>query len=78
MKRRRLPKYPDLQTYIRRTGDTQDAIAEALGISQAHISRILAGKTVPRPELAIRLADYADIPLDSFTLAAARQKGAVA
>jgi transcriptional regulator with XRE-family HTH domain len=72
------PKYPNLRAYMQMTGDTQEAIAAALGISQAHISRILAGKTVPRAELAIRLAAYADIPIDSFTWAAARLKGAVA
>ena len=83
MKRRRLsarktPKYPNLRAYMKRTGETQETLAAALGISQAHISRILAGKAVPRTELAIRLADYADIPIDSFTWAAYRQKGAEA
>jgi transcriptional regulator with XRE-family HTH domain len=84
MKRRRPtarnshPKYPNLRAYMKMTGDTQDAIADALGISQAHISRILAGKTVPRAALAVRLAAYADIPVDSFTWAVVRQKEAEA
>jgi transcriptional regulator with XRE-family HTH domain len=84
MKRRRLParnphpKYPNLRAYMQMTGETQESIANALDISQAHISRILAGKVIPRAELAIRLAAYADIPVDSFTWAVARQKGAVA
>jgi hypothetical protein len=47
-------------------------------VTQAQISRILAGKVVPRPGLAIRLAAYARIPIESFTWEAARQKGAVA
>jgi len=75
--RRRQAKYPDLRTYLARSGDTQEKIAEALGISQAQVSRILAGKTVPRPEIAIRLATYAQIPVDSFTWEAARQRGAL-
>jgi len=72
-------KYPNLRVYLLETGDTQTALAHALGVSQAQISRILAGQVVPRPALAIRLARYCQIPLESFTwAAAARQKGAVA
>jgi transcriptional regulator with XRE-family HTH domain len=76
--RRRPPKFPTLRAYMAVTGDTQANIARALGITQAQVSRILAGKVVPRPALAIRLAAYAEIPIESFTLEAARQKGAVA
>ena len=58
--------YPDLATYIAESGDTQEAIAAAVQVKQAHISRIAAGELVPRPALAARLATYARIPLDSF------------
>lgn len=61
------PQYPDLATYLAESGDTQANIARVLEAEQAHISRIVAGKLVPRPELAVRLAAYARIPLDSFT-----------
>lgn len=61
------PEFPDLATYLLRTGDTQANIARVLNAKQAHISRIVAGKLVPRPELADRLARYARIPLESFT-----------
>lgn len=65
-RRRRVRRYPDLATYIDKTGDTQAAIALAVGTSQAHVSRIAAGRTMPQPELAQKLAAYAGIPLDSF------------
>jgi transcriptional regulator with XRE-family HTH domain len=66
-RRRQKAQYPDLATYIRKTGDTQEAIARAVGVSQAAISRIVTGDHRPRPDLALRLAVYARIPLDSFT-----------
>ncbi len=58
------------------TGDTQEHVARALKISQAHVSRILAGKACPRPALALRLARYAQIPVESLLEAAARQGSA--
>lgn len=58
--------YPDLATYIAESGDTQEGVAEAVKASQAQVSRIAAGELVPRPALAMRLATYARIPLDSF------------
>lgn len=64
---RQLPQYPDLATYIAETGDTQASIAARVGTSQAHLSRIRHGLAVPRSLLAVRLAIYCRIPLDSFT-----------
>jgi transcriptional regulator with XRE-family HTH domain len=78
---RRRRHYPDLATYIEKTGDTQLAIAIAVGTTQAYISRIAAGQSVPQPELAKKLAAYARIPLDSFIkvrLAARAAAGRVA
>jgi transcriptional regulator with XRE-family HTH domain len=65
-----LPKamYPNIATYIEKTGDSQASIARVLKIEQAHLSRIVAGLIVPRPELAFRLAAYCKVPLESFTL----------
>lgn len=64
--RRRRRRYPDLATYLEKSGDTQVVVAQAVGTSQAHVSRIAAGRTMPQPELAQKLARYAGIPLDSF------------
>jgi transcriptional regulator with XRE-family HTH domain len=58
--------FATLADYIAATGDTQVAIARAVKASQAQISRIVNGTLVPRPALAVRLADYANVPLDSF------------
>lgn len=63
---RHTPRYADLADYIRATGDKQVNIAHAVGVGQGTISRLVAGKLMPRPPLATRLAQYADIPLDSF------------
>ena len=60
-------RYPDLATYVAETGVPQATIAHAVGISQAHISRIVAGAAIPRPALARRLARVCRIPLESFT-----------
>lgn len=59
--------YPTLAAYLAATDDTQANVARRVGVSQAHISRIAAGDSVPRALLAARLAAYCHIPLDSFT-----------
>ena len=65
-RRAEAPKYPDLATYCEETGDTQVNIAAQVGAAQGTISKVLRGLTVPRSRLALRLATYARIPLDSF------------
>jgi transcriptional regulator with XRE-family HTH domain len=72
------PQYKDLADYIAQTGDTQAHIAARVGTSQAVISRILNRGSVPRALLAMRLAEYAHIPLDSFTRAFVATRRAVA
>jgi len=65
--RRDRAQYPNLAAYFRDSGDTQVHMAREIGITQPHLSRITTGETIPRPELAIRIARYAKVPLDSFT-----------
>ena len=60
------PNYPDLATYLAEAGVTQAEVAQAVGTTQATISRIATGDMMPRPQLATRLARYCRIPLDSF------------
>lgn len=65
-----------------RTGDTQANMSRVLReagirVSQAQLSRILAG-AIPRLELRIALARYANIPIESFTWEAAKRRGLVA
>ena len=45
-----------LDQYMRLRGLTQAAMAERLGISEAHLSRILAGKGTPSLRLCDRIA----------------------
>jgi transcriptional regulator with XRE-family HTH domain len=67
--------YPDLATYIEQSGDQQWHIAARCGTTQANISRIARGTAHPRPLLALRLAQYCRIPVDSFAKAVVdRQK----
>jgi transcriptional regulator with XRE-family HTH domain len=73
------PLYPDLATYCEATGDTQVNIAAQVGVSQSAISKVINGEVVPRTRLAVRLATYARIPLDSFQrVYLAKQEGRVA
>ena len=68
---RRIPRRPrrqflSLHHYLIASGDTQANTAIAVFTSQALISRIANGLTVPRADLAARLVTYAHIPFDSF------------
>jgi transcriptional regulator with XRE-family HTH domain len=65
-RRGRRQKYPDLATYLEQSGDTQAQVAAMTGTTQAYISRILRGHAIPRPQLALKIAEYANVPLDSF------------
>jgi transcriptional regulator with XRE-family HTH domain len=71
----RRPRYTTLADYFARSGDTQVKLARRFDTSQAHISRITSGRAVPRPDLAIRLAQYCDIPVGSFALAYCARRG---
>jgi transcriptional regulator with XRE-family HTH domain len=73
-----MTRYPDLATALAATEITQEEFAAAMGVSQACISRIVHGHQVPRPELAIRIARAARIPLDSFARGKAQRLAALA
>jgi transcriptional regulator with XRE-family HTH domain len=62
--RRRI--YPNLAQYFKQSGDTQQAFADALGVAQPHISRIVNGSATPSLELAVRIAEKANIPVESL------------
>lgn len=63
MKRR---VYPNLAQYLANTGQSQQALADQLGVTQSHISRIVNGSAEPSLELALRIADLANIPVESL------------
>lgn len=62
----RMKRYPDLATFLERTGVRQEDFADVVDTTQATISRVASGEMMPRPELAERIANKAHIPLDSF------------
>jgi transcriptional regulator with XRE-family HTH domain len=69
------PRYQTIADYFARSGDTQVNLARRFATSQAHISRITSGRAVPRPDLALRLAQHCDIPVGSFALAYCARRG---
>lgn len=75
---RRVPgaQHADLDAYFRATGDTGIRAALATGTTQCHIWRVRYGHCIPRPALAKRIAQYAGIPIESFTLRWLRTHGA--
>lgn len=44
-----------LQDYLTKTGMTQTAFADLLGVKQATISRYLSGARKPEPDLMVRI-----------------------
>lgn len=58
--------YPDLATFFEKSGVTQEQLAKRLGVSQAHISRIKLGLTDVPLSLAVRIAEEANIPIESL------------
>jgi transcriptional regulator with XRE-family HTH domain len=65
-RRRRVERYQSLAEFITRTGTPQTLIAARVGTSQANISRIAAGESIPKPALAERIAKKIRIPIESF------------
>lgn len=74
----RRPQYDDLAAYLKHSGVTQTVLADAVHVTQAHISRIASGAIVPRPRLAARIARLTGIPLDSFMRVYLAKRRAVA
>lgn len=67
MKQRRA--FPDVAAYLndlRTQGRTQNEIAAALGISVSYLSDIKKGRYQPSLDLAIRIAELANVPIESL------------
>jgi transcriptional regulator with XRE-family HTH domain len=74
-------QYTDLADFLEKTGERQEDFAARVGTTQAHISRIVNGESMPRPELAEAIAAKAHIPIESLHrvyLAKQRQEEATA
>lgn len=58
--------YESLAEYLAETGQTQEALADALGISQSQVSNYIAGRRMPRPALALRLSKHTGVPVEAL------------
>jgi transcriptional regulator with XRE-family HTH domain len=63
--------YPSLAAYLAGTRTTQDEFAKRLGITQAQVSKYLNGVR-PRLDLALKIAEAANIPVESLVPAKRR------
>lgn len=56
-----------IQKYRTQKNLTQEQVAEAVGISQKHLSRIEKGYHNPRFDMIIRIAEALNIPTDALS-----------
>ena len=60
--------YPNLDTYLRRTGKCAMALADAVGCTFPHLNAIRWGERQPTLDLALKLAAHCHIPIQSLVL----------
>lgn len=65
------PRYRDLKAYLADTDTTQEALAERLGISQAHLSMIMSGQRKPSYDLALQIENTTGVPVRAIVGAGA-------
>lgn len=76
------PRFRSLAEYMRAEKVSDEALAERLGVSRPHVTRLRLGKRRPSLALAVQLQGITGIPADRFalspgeTLAAAAAKPA--
>jgi transcriptional regulator with XRE-family HTH domain len=58
--------YPDLGTFLKATHTKQDVFAKRFGIAPSFVSMIVNGQRTPSLPLALRIAEYARVPLESL------------
>lgn len=58
-------RYRNLADYIERSGETQQMLADRLGVAQGTISHVMNGKSCSL-KLAKRLSLATGVPLDTF------------
>lgn len=67
--------YPNLRAFFRENSETQQQIADELGISYPAMSMIKSGQRQPTLELALRIAARCHVPLESLILAEKAKAG---
>lgn len=68
MARRARRTYPDLETYFRESGDTQQALARRLHRSQSWVSKVVNGRLEPSILEALRISRETGVPLESLAI----------
>lgn len=75
---RRMMAHSKLRQYFEAGTETQKDFAARLGISQAHLSRIVSGAAAPSLAVAVRIADAAGIPVESLLPCSPRHEATAA
>jgi transcriptional regulator with XRE-family HTH domain len=61
-----MPKHKTLRQYFEGVDETQQAFADRVGITPAHLSRIVNAQGAPSLDVAVRIASAARIPVESL------------
>lgn len=69
-----MKRYPSLAAYLEGTGKTQQQLASELGITQAQISSYLNGRSLPRPDLAVRISELTGVSIEAMVRARAKHE----
>jgi transcriptional regulator with XRE-family HTH domain len=60
------PAHAALRDWMTRTGRTYGSVADALGVTDAHVSYLARGRRIPSLELAIKIANLTGIPVTAW------------
>jgi transcriptional regulator with XRE-family HTH domain len=64
--------YPNLEMYLRKSGVSQRAFAKRVGVDPTYISLIRNGHRVPSLKMAAKIAEEANVPIESLLKAPRR------
>jgi transcriptional regulator with XRE-family HTH domain len=58
--------FPNLEQYFRKSGVSQAALAKRVGVDPTYISAIRNGRRVPSLRIAAKIAEAANVPIESL------------
>lgn len=59
-------RYPNLAMFLDKSGTSQHALAKRIGVNPSYVSLILGRRRVPSLRIAAKIADAANIPIESL------------
>lgn len=68
--------YRNLIEFFEKTGTTQEELAAELGISSPYMSMIANGRRQPALDLALKIVERANVPLETLVTPVADQRSA--